>query len=134
MALDAYTALLLCRTDRCRVFEGHVVQRIRISLFVVIRSFADLKSHVFVKFPCLWILFVYCQFSDGIPFDAVSEQIFPDAFASFFGGNEKHFQSRSIYTHESNRIPRFIFRNKQVSYFTQCLRYIFLDIFYFSVR
>ena len=79
MALDAYTALLLCRTDRCRLFEGHVEQRIRISLFVVIRSFADLKSHVFVKFPCLWILFVYCQFSDGIPFDAVSEQIFPDA-------------------------------------------------------
>ena len=76
MALDAHTALLLCRTGRCRLFEGHVEQRIRISLFVVIRSFADLKSHVFVKFPCLWILFVYCQFSDGLLYtsDAADEE------------------------------------------------------------
>lgn len=61
----------------------HIQKRIRISLFIEIRSFIGLKAEMFIKSYRLRILLVDCNFKDPIILNAILQQSGSNSFSTF---------------------------------------------------
>ena len=102
-------------------------------MFVVIRSFVDLKAHVFIKAFGKRVLLIDRQLTDGIRLHSVAKQPFPQALPPFLRGEEQHGELVFLHAHKADGKSLLPFRDNQVGDARQRLRDVFFDLRYVAV-